>query len=633
MKKALTLILTICILMLALGLVACEKPCEHTYDNACDTKCNECEEEREITHSFKDATCTEPKTCTVCSLTEGEPNGHTPSADDGDCTTPVSCSICQATVVEARAEHEALEDDGNCMTAIYCKHCEQIAIEATQEHKSSEEYIANESHHWYNCVTTGCKAELVKSEHTWTYEKVNNEVHKRLSCNECSYEANVLEEHTPDSDGNCICGESYEAKVGNKYYELFSDALVAWEDGTTLTLVTNISYEEGQIKIDGKSVALDLNGYKLAMENPINIGKDEKGALSISDSREGGSISANGTFLIRVYNGNFELNSGRLNQTIDLLNADAVCDIKGGEICGENGALLTQAINTSGVVNISGGRLTARFPIWALNDSEINISGTPTIIGKDANENNAGSAIFLINAKITISGSPILQGDSNGEIVISGDRNQIILETQPEENSKWRVGFDGSTLKQAKVLTPAQGVELDITRFESKKNGYLLEKQNDGCIYFVACTHENGQITINEGNTHNISCEKCNINIENKAHTNQDGKCVCGYEYVTITGEDKAYEYVDGGVKLDVAELFEISSENCEVKYSLIIPTDSDGEGTLEGTSATLELVGTYIVVAEIEETKNNTSATKQITIEVTSPAGSGSFDGEWVGF
>lgn len=46
-------------------------------------------------HQWTDATCTEPKTCSKCALTEGEALGH--SWKDADCVTPKTCSRCAVT--------------------------------------------------------------------------------------------------------------------------------------------------------------------------------------------------------------------------------------------------------------------------------------------------------------------------------------------------------------------------------------------------------------------------------------------------------------------------------------------------------------------------------------------------------
>lgn len=55
-------------------------------------------------HSWKDATCTKPKTCNVCGETEGEALGHT--WEDATCTTPKTCSVCGATEGEALGHTE-----------------------------------------------------------------------------------------------------------------------------------------------------------------------------------------------------------------------------------------------------------------------------------------------------------------------------------------------------------------------------------------------------------------------------------------------------------------------------------------------------------------------------------------------
>ena len=83
------------------------KPCEHEYDNACDTTCNLCDATREVTHTIVVDEAVAP-TCTTTGLTEGShcsvcnevlveqtvvaANGH---KYDNDCDT--TCNTCGAT--------------------------------------------------------------------------------------------------------------------------------------------------------------------------------------------------------------------------------------------------------------------------------------------------------------------------------------------------------------------------------------------------------------------------------------------------------------------------------------------------------------------------------------------------------
>ena len=98
MKKTLKSVLICCCLslLLAFGLTACgEKPCAHTYDNACDTICNICSEERTIT--------------------------HTPNEDDGDCTTAITCSVCGTTTTPAKDSHTG--GTATCTEKAICTVC------------------------------------------------------------------------------------------------------------------------------------------------------------------------------------------------------------------------------------------------------------------------------------------------------------------------------------------------------------------------------------------------------------------------------------------------------------------------------------------------------------------------------
>ena len=159
-------------------LVACgDKECKHTYDNACDVTCNECGEERTVTHDFADADCLNPKTCTVCGKTEGSALGHewttpdvdlcevqstcsrcgatdgenkehTPENDDNDCSTALNCGVCGKEILAA-GEHSPEKDDGNCTTEQKCTVCGQVAVAAKDAH--------NDAGHDYLCDNAGCQ--------------------------------------------------------------------------------------------------------------------------------------------------------------------------------------------------------------------------------------------------------------------------------------------------------------------------------------------------------------------------------------------------------------------------------------------------------------------------------------------
>ena len=175
MKKLPLILLSI---LIVVTLVACgDKECKHTYDNACDVTCNECGEERTVTHDFADADCDTPKTCTVCGKTEGSALGHewttpdvdlcevqstcsrcgatdgenkehTPENDDNDCSTALNCGVCVKEILAA-GEHSPEKDDGNCTTEQKCTVCGQVAVAAKDAH--------NDTDHDYLCDNAGCQ--------------------------------------------------------------------------------------------------------------------------------------------------------------------------------------------------------------------------------------------------------------------------------------------------------------------------------------------------------------------------------------------------------------------------------------------------------------------------------------------
>lgn len=90
----------LCILLLTLCACSTTKKCEHTWiDATCATPktCSLCGvvEGSISDHNWMDATCTTPKTCSVCSATEGVANSHI--WVDATCTTPKTCSLCKGT--------------------------------------------------------------------------------------------------------------------------------------------------------------------------------------------------------------------------------------------------------------------------------------------------------------------------------------------------------------------------------------------------------------------------------------------------------------------------------------------------------------------------------------------------------
>ena len=95
----------------------------HTWSEAtCTTPatCTECGETlgSEKGHAWKEATCTSPVTCTVCGETSGEASGH--SWISATCTVAMTCSVCGGTKGEPNG-HSWTE--ATCTVAMTCTVC------------------------------------------------------------------------------------------------------------------------------------------------------------------------------------------------------------------------------------------------------------------------------------------------------------------------------------------------------------------------------------------------------------------------------------------------------------------------------------------------------------------------------
>lgn len=168
-KRKLIIIAILLVLIIVAAIVipiaVINSRCDHVYDNACDTTCNECGEERSTEHSWILATCTEPKTCSVCGTTEGKANGHTPMEDDGDCTTEVKCSVCETVTTAAATKHIPRADDDDCTTPLLCTYCTTVITEA-KEHDFTGTAQMDADGHWHVCENDGCTMTDTKTGHT-----------------------------------------------------------------------------------------------------------------------------------------------------------------------------------------------------------------------------------------------------------------------------------------------------------------------------------------------------------------------------------------------------------------------------------------------------------------------------------
>lgn len=198
MKKRI-IVLGVAAFMSAMLLTGC---CDHEWEDATCTEPKTCTlcgktEGEALGHKWKDATCTEQKTCTVCGETEGKALGH--KWEDATCTEPKTCSRCKETqgdpaghkVEEWKVTKEATcssegEETGKCTVC-----GESVTQKIDKKDHTPGDWVVTEEAQWNlpgkrtkACTVCG---EVVESEEYELSDEEKETIFK-ASCQSYSYD-------------------------------------------------------------------------------------------------------------------------------------------------------------------------------------------------------------------------------------------------------------------------------------------------------------------------------------------------------------------------------------------------------------------------------------------------------------
>ena len=342
-------------------------------------------------------------------------------------------------------------------------------------------------------------------------------------------------------------------------YTNFDDALSNWTDGTTLTLLNNVTYDN-EIIITQKSVTLDLDGKELNIQNhKIRVGDNGyyenliSGTLTIKDSSTGGKITSTSSIYV---DDTLHFMSGATNCKI-YITRKGTAYISGGNISLSSNS--TSAVENTGTLYVSGGTLSGRYGIWTYSSSTTEISGSPIIIGKDLNQNNPGEAIYN-QGSLYIHGEPTISGGSINDITTI---NPIILGTNPK-NSTWRIclGFYTNKSELGVFAKPAENFTIDPTKFVCCFEGYHILTNRNGEM--VICQHSDDDLD----HVCDKECGTTTINID-KHIDGDDQDHLCDYGCKLIADEGCHDADLDGDHKCD-----ECGADNISQHFD----SDSDGD-------------------------------------------------------
>ena len=353
-------------------------------------------------HSWKDATCTDPETCSVCGATQGEALGH--SWNEGEITTApdcenegvktYTCDLCGETKTEAVAAtgHTEVADEAvapGCestgLTAgSHCDVCGTVIV--------AQEVIPATGHAWNDGeITTapGCETEGVKTYTCGTCGETKTEAvapngHKLTQVEAKAPTCTEVGWNAYEYCSNCDYTTYVEipklvavAKIGDELYASLAEAVAAAKNGETVVLLADIALETGIVINSGWNVTVDLVGYDITMTvgdvTTTTALFTNKGILTITDSaEEDGEICLTYT---GARNGNV---------SISTIRNESVLNIQGGIVnCNSGNQNISYAIDNFGTINVSGGTVKGGAQDWSIRmflasttkDNVLNVTG------------------------------------------------------------------------------------------------------------------------------------------------------------------------------------------------------------------------------------------------------------------
>lgn len=169
---------------------------EHSYDNACDTTCNVCNDVREITHTYQWAcdTAEHWQECAICGE-QMERSAHELQATvtGNEAGHGYACTICA--LIPSAQTHSF---DSSCDTD--CKECGYVR---SVTHYYSPQYIFDTEQHWRACILCGAKTD----EGTHTVNEIATELSDQ-SCTVCGFITKPSANHVHEKYGDWLIDDT-----------------------------------------------------------------------------------------------------------------------------------------------------------------------------------------------------------------------------------------------------------------------------------------------------------------------------------------------------------------------------------------------------------------------------------------
>lgn len=276
-------------------------------------------------------------------------------------------------------------------------------------------------------------------------------------------------------------------------YASFAEALSAWTDNSTLTLLADVT-TSSTISVSGTKT-LDLNGYELKMTGSgrviaipqgasltLNDVEENTGRITGGNADRGAGVRNDGTFIMNggTITGNTASYHGGGVYTIT---ADASFIMNGGIITGNTANRLAGGVCVSGPFTMNGGKITNNTSNGT-GGGGVYVDSSFVMNGGEISSNNAsnnGGGVYVNGGTLTLSGSAVIKNNTKG----GSATNNVYLPNNKTINITDALTCDdgsiGITMQNRGVFTNSTNTSFnDPTKFFSDDSNYGVFKNAAG---------------------------------------------------------------------------------------------------------------------------------------------------------
>lgn len=235
------------------------------------------------------------------------------------------------------------------------------------------------------------------------------------------------------------------ARVGETAYSEFADAIAAWEEGTTLTLLQDVKGVSA-LSLEGDRT-LDFKGHVLQGDGKDTVLTLQNGTLTLKDTGEGGGLTGGkGVFGggVRLIGGALVMEGGSIygNEATrggGVYLEDSDMTLSGGTIM-ENEATLGGGVYAiGGTLTLSAGAVSGNASLY--NGGGVYVSAAGIALSGAAIEDNSagfgGGGVFLDGCVFNITGGSLARNEAElgGGVYLHGGSVSLSAGTVSKNNA------------------------------------------------------------------------------------------------------------------------------------------------------------------------------------------------------